>query len=118
MSERKTDFATEPDGVVIAGHPNIANRRGKRLPTYSPWWGRGAEGGGSDYTPGYLIDIPQFITVHPLPDYPLVVNVNVTLQAALASWHEQALLIAAAVLGVAAGCTVLFAVIIGQFHRQ
>ena len=106
------------DGVVIAGHPNIANRRGKRLPDWSPWWGRVAEGGGSYYTPGALIDIPQIITVHPLRDYPLVVNVNVTLQAALASWHEQALLIVAAVTGVAVGCTVLFAVIIGQFRRQ
>lgn len=88
------------------------------MPDRSPWYDRVASGGGSYHSPGYLIDVPQLITVHPLRDYPLVVGVNVSFQAALNSWHQQALIISVAVIGVAGGCTVLFAVIIGQFRRQ
>lgn len=106
------------DGVVIAGHPDISNRRGKQMPERSPWYERVAEGGGSYHSPGYLIDVPQIITVHPLRDYPLVVDVNVSVRSALKSWSEQATIIAIAVIGASAGCTVLFAVIIGQFRRQ
>jgi signal transduction histidine kinase len=106
------------DGVVITGHPDISNRRGKRMPEQSPWYERVAEGGGSYYSPGYLTNLPQIITVHPLRDYPLVVDVNVSVQAVLHGWYQRASLIAVAVIGAAAGCTVLFAVIIGQFRRQ
>jgi PAS domain S-box-containing protein len=106
------------DGVVIAGHPGISNRRGKRMPDQSPWYQRVAEGGGSYYSPGYLIDVPQIITVHPLRDYPLVVDVNVSVRAALNSWYKQATIIGCAVLGAVAGFTVLFAVITKQFRRQ
>ena len=77
-----------------------------------------AIGGGSYRSPGYLIGVPQIITVHPLREYPLVVDVNMSIQAALKSWSEQASLIAIAVVGAGMGCTVLFAVIIGQFRRQ
>jgi PAS domain S-box-containing protein len=106
------------DGVVIAGYPDIGNRRGKHMPEQSPWYDRVAAGGGSYHSPGYLIDVPQLITVHPLRDYPLVVDVNVSVQAALKTWYEQASVIAIAVLGAAVGCTVLFGIIIGQFRRQ
>ncbi len=106
------------DGVVIAGHPDIANRRGKRMPEQSPWYARVAEGGGSYDSPGYLIDYPQIITVHPLRDYPLVVDVNVSVKAVLHGWYKRASLIAVSVIGAAAGCTLLFGVIIGQFRRQ
>jgi signal transduction histidine kinase len=106
------------DGVVIAGHPDIENRRGQHMPEQSPWYSRVAAGGGSYHSPGYLIGVPQIITVHPLRDYPLVVDVNVSVQAVLKSWYEQAATIAVVAVGVAAGCTVLFAVIIGQFRRQ
>jgi signal transduction histidine kinase len=106
------------DGVVIAGHPDISNRRGKHMPEQSPWYDRVVSGGGSYFSPGYLIDVPQIITVHPLRDYPLVVDVNVSVQAVLKSWYEQATVIAIAVAGVSVGCTILFAVIIGQFRRQ
>ena len=106
------------DGVVIAGHPEVANRRGKLMPARSPWYQRVAEGGGAYQTPGYFIDVPQIITVHPLRDYPLVVDVNMSVSAALESWYSQAAIIALAVIGVAAGTTVLFTVIIAQFRRQ
>ncbi len=106
------------DGVVIAGYPGIANRRGKHMPEQSPWYDRVATGGGSYRSPGYLIDVPQIITVHPLRDYPLVVDVNVSVKAALKTWYEQTLVIVIAVFGASVGCAVLFGIIIGQFRRQ
>jgi signal transduction histidine kinase len=105
------------DGVVITGHPNISNRRGKHMPDRSPWYSRVAEGGGSYHSPGYLIDVPQIITVHPLRDYPLVVDVNMSMGAALMGWYAQTAVIAVGVIGASAGCMVLFAVIVGQFRR-
>ncbi len=106
------------DGIVIAGYPDIAHRLGRRMPDESPWYARVAEGGGSYRSPGYLTTFPQIITVHPLRDYPLVVDANMSEQAALANWYKQAAGIAASVIGVAAGLTILFAVIIAQFRRQ
>jgi diguanylate cyclase (GGDEF)-like protein len=106
------------DGVVIAGHPDIAHRRGKRLPDQSPWYDRVIKGGGLYRSPGYLADIPQIITVHPLRDYPLVVDANVSLRAILKGWHEDTVVIGIAVTGVSGGLTVLFAIIIAQFQRQ
>ncbi len=118
MSPGELVTVLRSDGVVIAGYPDISNRRGKHMPAQSAWYDRVAIGGGSYRSPGYLIGIPQIITVHPLHEYPLVVDVNMSIQAVLKSWSEQASLIAIAVVLAGMGCTVLFAVIIGQFRRQ
>jgi signal transduction histidine kinase len=106
------------DGVVIAGYPDIAERRGKHMPPQSPWYDRVANGGGSYTSPGFLADFRQIITVHPVRDYPLVVDSNVSEQAALKSWYTQAIAIVVASVGIAVGFTVLFAIIIAQFRRQ
>jgi signal transduction histidine kinase len=106
------------DGVVIAGYPDITERRGKHMPAQSPWYDRVAGGGGSYFSPGYLADFRQIITVHPVPDYPLVVDANVSERAALKSWYKQAIAIVGAAIGIAVGCTVFFAIIVAQFRRQ
>ena len=106
------------DGIVVAGHPDIENRRGKRMPAPSPWYRRVAEGGGSYRSPGYLTGMPQIITVHPLRAYPLVVDVNVSEQAALKGWYMLAAVILSAMIGSALGLAALFGVITAQFRRQ
>jgi diguanylate cyclase (GGDEF)-like protein len=106
------------DGVLIAGHPDIADRRGMRLAEQSPWYERVIKGGGSYRSPGYLAGIPQLITVHPLRDYPLVVDANVSVQAILENWYKMAVAIAMAVMGAAGGLIVLFAIVIAQFRNQ
>jgi signal transduction histidine kinase len=105
------------DGVVIAGHPDIADRRGKRMPAKSPWYDRVAAGGGSYISPGYLANLRQIITVHPVRNYPLVVDANVSEQSVLNGWYKQATAIAAAMVAAALGFAALFGVIITQFRR-
>jgi signal transduction histidine kinase len=106
------------DGFMIARYPELANPRARQMPAQSPWFDRVANGGGSYLTPGYFSATPSIITVHPLRDYGLVVDVNMYQQAALRLWHTQAIVIAIAMAGVAAALAVLFAVIIAQFRRQ
>jgi PAS domain-containing protein len=106
------------DGLVVAGFPKIANRRGRRLPEGSPWYDRVAEGGGTYRSPAYLGGVPTTITVHPLRDYPLVVDVNVSEHAALENWREWTIGMVAATITVALGFTALFGMIAAQFGRQ
>jgi signal transduction histidine kinase len=106
------------DGVVFAGHPDIENRRGKHMPEQSPWYARVAEGGGSYDSPGYLSEIKQIITVHPLRDYPLVVDVNMSEDAALRDWGSQAFGIGVCAMITVAALLVLFSVLAAQFRRQ
>jgi PAS domain S-box-containing protein len=106
------------DGIVIAGVPDISVGRGRRVPLGSPWFGRVGAGGGSYRSPDFLGIAPATITVHPVQDYPLVVDVNVSEYAALRNWRNEAVGVGAATLAVAAGLTVLFGMIATQFGRQ
>jgi PAS domain-containing protein len=106
------------DGIVIAGQPDIENRRGKHMPDQSPWYDRVAEGGGPYRSPGYFTGTPSIITVHPLHDYPLVVDVNMSERAVLKSWHQEAIGIEIATISIALGCTALFWIIAAQFRAQ
>ncbi|HEX3995932.1 MAG TPA: hypothetical protein VHX39_32585, partial [Acetobacteraceae bacterium] len=106
------------DGFLIARYPEIAKPANPQMPAESPWFDRIANGGGSYLTPGYFSGTPSIITVHPLRDYGLVVDVNMYQKAALRVWHTQAIVIALVMAGVTAAIAVLFAVIIGQFRRQ
>jgi signal transduction histidine kinase len=106
------------DGTAIAGFPDIANRRGRQVPRESHWYDYVAQGGGAYLGPGYLSGTLQIVTVHPLHDYPLVVDANMTEQAALRGWYKQAAGLGFATIGIAIGFTVLFGVIAAQFRRQ
>jgi signal transduction histidine kinase/ActR/RegA family two-component response regulator len=106
------------NGEVIAGHPDIEGQRGRRVPEKSPWYDRVASGGGTYRSPGFLSDVPKIVTVHPLRDYPLVVDVDMSEQAALGNWYAEAVGILAAMITVSTGIIILFAMISAQFRRQ
>jgi signal transduction histidine kinase len=106
------------DGVVIAGVPSVADRRGSRVAAQSHWYATVAAGGGSYRSPGYLTSMRQVVTVHPLQEYPLVVDVNLSEAAVLKPWYEQSVLIVFATISVAFGFMILFGVIATQFRRQ
>ena len=106
------------DGFMVARYPALANAASQQMPARSPWYEHVANGGGSYRTPGYFSGAPSIITVHPLRDYGLVIDVNMSEQAALRGWHQEAAAIAIAMIGIAAALAVLFAVIIAQFRRQ
>jgi signal transduction histidine kinase len=106
------------DGFLVACYPEIKNPGNGQMPARSPWYDRVANGGGSYLSPGYFNGVPRIITVHPLRDYGLVVDVNMSEQSVLRTWHTQSSAISIAMIGVAGALAVLFAVIIAQFRRQ
>ena len=82
------------NGTVLIRYPDRTNRAGEKLPAQSPWYALVEEGGGFYRSPGYFDGVARHIAVKPLQDYPLVVNVAVSEDAALATWRIQAISIA------------------------
>ncbi|MGH6727356.1 MAG: bifunctional diguanylate cyclase/phosphodiesterase [Pseudolabrys sp.] len=78
------------DGTVIARYPDPKDRAYEKMPPGSPWYRLVEQGGGQYRSPGYFDSKPRLVAVHPLQDYPLVVNIGVSEAAALASWRIQA----------------------------
>ena len=81
------------DGTVLVRHPETLDRSSK-MPAGSPWYSLVASGGGHFRSPGYFDGEPRFVSVQPLRDYPLVIDVAVSEAAALENWNRRASLIA------------------------
>jgi diguanylate cyclase (GGDEF)-like protein len=82
------------DGTVLVRYPDDKDdRNDQRMPVGSPWYELVASGGGNYRSPGYFDGDARFVSVRPLHDYPLVVDVAVTETAALANWYRRATLI-------------------------
>ena len=96
------------DGTMIVRYPRAEDKMGEKLASASPWYDMVAKGGGSYRTPGYLDGIARVASVHPLHDYPLVVTVTISVDAALADWWRQSVLIGIAALGATIGFAILF----------
>jgi hypothetical protein len=62
------------DGSVILRYPGGTNGITK-MPAYSPWYQLIANGGGHYRSPGYFDRRARLVAVHPLRDYPLVIDV-------------------------------------------
>lgn len=105
------------DGTILARHPDEIDRNDRKMPEGSPWYKLVADGGGSYHSPGYFDGHARFVSVQPLREYPLVINVAVSEGAALANWYRWATLIG---LGTLLGliCTgFLFKQLSKQFQR-
>ncbi|MEJ0016270.1 MAG: ATP-binding protein [Acetobacteraceae bacterium] len=105
------------DGIVIAGGPDIAHWRGRMAPDQAQWRPLLAEGG--SYTSAdYLTGVPAVVAVHPLRDYPFVLNAAMSEHEALEGWRGEIVAVIATRGGVAVAFTGLFSVIALQFRRQ
>ena len=82
------------DGTVLIRHPEPLTSNTLKMPAHSLWYGLVAAGGGHYRSPGYADSQARFVSVQPLHDYPLVVNVAVSESDALANWYRRALFIA------------------------
>jgi PAS domain S-box-containing protein len=105
------------DGTIVARFPHLENQMGNKMPTDSPWYARVEEKGGNYRSPGYLDGIARVVTVHPLTEYPLVIDVTISEDDALAHWRRQSLFIAVIALSAIGGFAILFGVISAQFRR-
>ena len=96
------------DGTLISRYPHVETMTGKQLAPASSWYEMVAKGGGSYRTPGYVDGMARVASVHPVHDYPLVVTVTISEDAALADWRWQSVMIAVAALCTAIGFAGLF----------
>src|SRR5208283_3174008 len=81
------------------------------------WYRIVAEGGGTYRSPGYIDGITRLVSVHPLHDYPLVVDVTISEDAALANWRRMSTLIAVGTLCAILGFFALYRVLNSQFRQ-
>jgi diguanylate cyclase (GGDEF)-like protein len=105
------------DGRIILRYPDAVDRSNEKMPEGSPWYKLVAQGGGHYRSPGYFDKEARFVSVQPLPDYPLVIDVAISEAAALANWYRRATLIGiGTVLGLICSAFLL-KMLSKQFHR-
>jgi diguanylate cyclase (GGDEF)-like protein len=106
------------DGTMLMRYPNPELAVGVRLPLVSPWYMRVAEGGGSYFTESTSSAISSLVIVHPLTEYPLVVDVAMDEADIFAQWYREAVYVA----GFASTAVLIFAglfwMLAYQFRRQ
>jgi diguanylate cyclase (GGDEF)-like protein len=78
------------DGTMIVRYPDPKSRAGQKMPANSLWYKYLAQGGGYFRTHSVFDGEARLISLRPLRDYPLVVNVATSEDAALAVWRKQA----------------------------
>jgi diguanylate cyclase (GGDEF)-like protein len=105
------------DGTVVVRYPDAADRSDQKMPALSPWYELVASGGGNYRSPGYFDDDARYVSVRPLNDYPLVVDIAVTESAALANWYRRATLIGIGSLLALVCWAILLRLSGKQFHR-
>ena len=79
------------DGTVLVHFPHNESRIGMRLPPDAPWYRLLDAGGGSYRSPGYLDRRVTVVSMLPLRDFPMVIDVSRTDAAALAGWRRETL---------------------------
>jgi signal transduction histidine kinase/DNA-binding response OmpR family regulator len=105
------------DGTILARFPVTESKMSERMPPTSPWYQRVEENGGNYLMPGYVDGVMREVSVHPIKEYPLVVDVTASQEAALAHWRHQSTFIALGALFGVIGFAVLFRALAGQFRR-
>jgi diguanylate cyclase (GGDEF)-like protein len=81
------------DGTVLARHPDPIDRSGTKMPPDSPWYAEAERGGGHYESFGVFDKTIRLVSVWPLRDYPLVLDVALNEDAALAHWRREAIVI-------------------------
>ena len=105
------------DGTWMLRYPETNGLLGKTLPINSPWHQIVATGGGNYISAGLSTGTPQFVAVQPLKDYPLVVDIAVSRETALAEWWHEAISIILGTLAIILAIILLFHVLAKQFQR-
>jgi signal transduction histidine kinase/CheY-like chemotaxis protein/HPt (histidine-containing phosphotransfer) domain-containing protein len=105
------------DGTRLFRYPHDDGAVGAVVPADSPWYRYVTSGGGDYLAQGRILGAPAYVSVRPLKDYPLVVDVSVTRAAALAGWRHDAILITLGALAIVLAIVLLFHVLARQFQR-
>jgi diguanylate cyclase (GGDEF)-like protein len=105
------------DGTIIVRFPDSNDRVGEKMPAESPWYRLVSQGGGHYRSPGYLDGIARFVAVRPLFEYPLVIDVGISENSALASWRNHTKYISFGAALILLCSAFLLKALSKQFHR-
>jgi diguanylate cyclase (GGDEF)-like protein len=82
------------DGTILVRYPDAQDRAGQRVPPSSPWYAAVAKGGGQFRSQGGIAPGVRLVSVRLASGYPLVINVGISEDAALAIWRQRSAFIA------------------------
>ncbi len=99
------------DGTIAMREPGGGGWVGTRIARDAKWWDAAARGGGLYWSPGMLDGYAKYVATRPVAGYPLVVNVAVTEQAALAHWRNR-------MKTIIGGGVIVIALIVGLLFLQ
>jgi PAS domain S-box-containing protein len=114
--QREVDLLRN-DGTVLIRFPQSVTGDAILYPDLPIWSEHAKAGGGIFRSTSAQQGLKSIVSVHPLPDFPLVVNVSLYESAALVPWLGLMRLIAFQSLGAGIGVVLLFYVIVRQFKR-
>ena len=103
------------DGTRLVLFPHDDEVIGAAVSPGSPWYQLVAAGGGDYFAQDR--GAADYVSVRPLREYPLVVDVGVTRDAALAGWWQDAISIMLGALAIVLAIVLLFLVLARQFQR-
>ena len=106
------------DGTMLVRYPEAVPYGGTILPDKEAWEKVVAAGGGLFHSSQAITGFPTIVSVHPLHDFSLVMDVALLETEALVPWQRQVRLIAIGALIASVGLVLLFFVIARQFERQ
>jgi signal transduction histidine kinase len=106
------------DGRVVARYPDTTQDVGKHISGVAPWYEPAADRGGPDRSKGLAGSGRTLVSAKPLSAYPLVIDVSVPEDVALAPWQKQTLMLTMAAMIATTGFVVAFRVLATVFRRQ
>jgi diguanylate cyclase (GGDEF)-like protein len=105
------------DGTILTHYPPIDTAKGSKFPKGNPWYKFVAKNGGSYLAKGYLADGPRLLSVRPMREFPLVINVSTPESVILADWRGRVLWLVIGAM-MAASCVILLLRAFGlQYER-
>src|SRR6266851_6264213 len=99
---------------MLARYPHVERMMGEKLAPKALFYAVVEGGGGSYRSPGYVDAIARVVSVHPLHDFPLVVTVSMSEDAALANWRRQSMFIVLGTLCSVAGFAFFFRTLVAH----
>ncbi len=106
-----------PDGVILFRYPAGGDQAGSQLSTKAPWIEAVKKGGSGFRVHSRSDGNVRYVSVRPVPGYPLIVNISVTENTALSTWYRRAAAIGAGSLAVLVFSVYLLRAISSQFRR-
>jgi signal transduction histidine kinase/DNA-binding response OmpR family regulator len=105
------------DGTILLHQPSDQVLQGTKMPSGSAWYEAVGSGGGQYHATGLTSDEPELVSVHPLPDFDLVMTLSAPDDGGLAEWRRQAWLIAIGTGITMLALLLLFALVVTQLRR-